>query len=293
VVIAAVGALLAVPRAVEPRDLPLPIPDARAIATLDAREAALARAIVPELERELADTAAGTKLYDLRAFGDAFREYGRAEARGDVNAVVKARQRLLESVLRARALGDDKLLGVRAYQKDLFVVELRRWEDTGTPSAELAALGGTFGDLATRDGWLARDGRSLEMDDVLRGIFFKRRWNELTGLTAGPYELSLDEQRAFHAFLLKHPYVEGNDKLGAADACRAADQWRLRKIEDLARVDSAYPYALARGVLLYRLGRYPAAAQSFRDHLATADGRFALRARNYLLAAVTRLNDER
>jgi len=112
----------------------------------------------------------------------------------------------------------------------------------------------------------------------------------VTGLTDAPFALSLDEKRAFYAFLLEHPFVEGKQAMSAVDACRAADVWRLRKVEELGRIDPAYPYALARGVLFYRLGRYPSAAQAFRDHLST-DGRFGLRARNYLVAALARASE--
>ncbi len=115
----------------------------------------------------------------------------------------------------------------------------------------------------------------------------------MTGLVDPPFDLLLDEQRAFYAFLFEHPFVDERRHLSAADACRAADQWRLRKIEELARIDPSYPYSLARGVLFYRLERYPAAAQSFRDYLSTStDGRYALRAKNYLAAAVAKAREE-
>jgi hypothetical protein len=189
-------------------------------------------------------------------------------------------------------LGDDKLLGFRAYQKELFLGELVRWETSGQPSDELAELGGKFASLATREGWFR--GREIAMSVTLRGVFFKRRWNEMTGLTEPPFALSLDEQRAFYAFLFEHPFVEGKESMNAAAACRAADQWRLRKVDELARLDPAYPYELARGVLFYRLGRFPSAVQAFRDYLTSPiDGRYALRARNYLAAALARANEER
>jgi hypothetical protein len=93
--------------------------------------------------------------------------------------------------------------------------------------------------------------------------------------------------------LLDHPYVEGKGSMNERDACRAADQWRLRKIEEIARIDPSYPYALARGVLFYRLGRYPAAVQAFRDYLSESrDRRQTLRARNYLVAAEARATEE-
>jgi hypothetical protein len=140
-------------------------------------------------------------------------------------------------------------------------------------------------------GWL--QGKTIVMDDLVRGIFFKRRWNQVTAISGSMFAISLDEHRVFYAFLLAHPYVEGRAGLDAKAACRAADQWRLRKIEELARLDDAYPYTLARGVLFYRLGRYPEAVQAFRDYLGAAeDGRYVLRARNYLATAVTRAAEE-
>jgi hypothetical protein len=292
VVIALGGVILAVPLRVAPRDLPSPLVDGRALSVTIERERALAAAIVPALESELSRPADGTALYDLRAFGEAFRAYGLAEASDDVYAVMRARQKLIDALARARALGDDKVLGLRAYQQQLFLREIERWETSARPPGELAELGGKFPALAVREGWL--EGRSLSLASSLRGILFKRRWNEVTGLAeTPPFALSLDEQRAFYAFLLDHPFLEGKEKMSAAEACRAADQWRLRKIDELGRLDPAYPYALARGVLFYRLGRYPAAAQAFRDYLASAtDGRYALRARNYLVAALARANEE-
>jgi hypothetical protein len=186
-------------------------------------------------------------------------------------------------------MGDEQLLGLRAYQEQLFVEEVRRWENTGKESDELAGLGGPFLDLVERNGWLK--GRTIVMDDVVRGIFFKRRWNEVTGLSEEPFLLSLDEDRAFYAFLLTHPYAQNASGPSPRDVCRAVDQWRLRKVEDLARRDPSYPYLLARGVLFFRLGDHAAAEQAFRDHLAKGDGSYALRARNYLAATVARASE--
>ncbi|HMJ53369.1 MAG TPA: hypothetical protein VK540_14880 [Polyangiaceae bacterium] len=287
VVIALVGTLLAVPLPVAPRDVPVPLADGKALLATFNRERAMAASIAAALEEEHGRSSGTSELYDLRAFGQEFRAYGAAEASGDTYAVVRARQRLTEAVARARGVGDDKLVALRAYQQQLFLAELRKWENAGVSSDELSGLGGGFLDLVRKSGWLT--GTTIVMDDVVRGIFFKRRWNQVTGISGPPYAISLDEHRTFYAFLLTHPYVEGRGGLDAKDACRVADQWRLRKIEELARLDPFYPYVLARGVLFYRLGRYPEAAQAFRDHLGTADdGRYALRARNYLATAVAR-----
>jgi hypothetical protein len=271
--------------------VPVPLVDGKALsATLD-RERTLAATMAGALEDDRRHPSGTNELYDLRTFGTEFRAYGAAEASGDTYAVVRARQKLIEAVGRARGVGDDKLVALRAFQQHLFLAELRKWENAGTASEELLGLGGGFLDLVRQSGWLA--GRSLAMDDVVRGIFFKRRWNQVTGISGAAYAISLDEHRAFYAFLLVHPYVEGRAGLDAKGACLAADRWRLRKIEELAQIDSAYPYVLARGVLFYRLGRYPEAAQAFRDYLGAAeDGRYTLRARNYLTTAVSRATTE-
>jgi hypothetical protein len=291
VAVALVGTLLAVPLPVAPRDVPVPLADGKALSAALDRETALAASIARALEEERGRTSGTSELYDLRAFGQEFRAYGAAEASGDTYAVVRVRQRLIEALARARGVGDDELVGLRAYQQQLFLAELRKWENAGTSSEELAGLGGGFLDLVRKSGWL--NGTTIAMDDLVRGIFFKRRWNQVTGISGSAFAISLDEHRAFYAFLLTHPYVEGRGGLEAKDACRAADQWRLRKIEELERLDPTYPYGLARGVLFYRLGRYPEAAQAFRDYLGAADdGRYVLRARNYLATTVARAVEE-
>jgi len=291
VAIALTGTLLAVPLPVSPRDLPLPLADGKTLsATLD-REKALAATMARALEEDRRRTSGTSDLYDLRAFGQEFRAYGTAEASRDTYVVVRARQKMLEAVARARGVGDDKLVALRSYQQQLFLAELRKWENAGVASEELTGLGGGFLDLVRQSGWVA--GQIILMDDWVRGIFFKRRWNQVTGVSGAAYDISLDEHRAFYAFLLMHPYVEGRGGLDVKAACRAADQWRLRKIEEVARLDASYPYVLARGILFYRLGRYPEAVQAFRDYLGAADdGRYVLRARNYLATAVARAAEE-
>jgi hypothetical protein len=291
VTIALVGTLLSIPLPVAPRDVPVPLPDGKTLSAILAQENAAATAIARALEQERDRTSGTSELYDLRAFGQEFRAYGAAEASGDTYAVVRARHKLIEAVARARGVGDDKLVALRAYQQQLFLTELRKWENSAVISEELAGLGGAFLDLVRQSGWLV--GPNIAMTDVVRGVFFKRRWNQVTAVAGPAYAISLDEHRVFYGFLLTHPYVEGRPGLDAKQACRVADQWRLRKIEEFARIDAAYPYVLARGVLFYRLGRYPDAAQAFRDYLGAAeDGRYVLRARNYLAMATARAASE-
>src|SRR5215831_19465526 len=106
VTVALVGIFLLVPFPVTPEDLPLPVADDRALADRARADDELAAGVIPLLERD----AAG--LYDLRAFGEAFRAYGRAEASAsqppaahgqasDMYEVVRMRRALIDAVNRA------------------------------------------------------------------------------------------------------------------------------------------------------------------------------------------------
>jgi hypothetical protein len=285
VLVAVVGALVAVPRRVDPVELPLPIADAGVLRTAVVRDRALAAALAPALEREISKPDAGNALFDLRALGQEYRAYGKAEATADTAAVPHARQELLRAALRARALGDEKVLSLRAYQQQIFLAEVARWEKTRTESPELVEIAGPFVQMISRHGWSDERGR-LAMSEPVRAVFFKRRWAEVTGLVDPPFGLGLEEARAFYAFLLSRPWIDAETALDPKTACRRADLWRLRKIDELSGRDPAYPRLLARGVLLFRLGDYPASAQSLRDYIdRAADPPYLLRARNYLLAA--------
>lgn len=284
--IALSGAALALPTAVPPEDVPPPAVDERALARTMENERSRAALLAPELEREVSGAGPAT-LYDLRALGNAIRDYGLADSAEDRDdRIVEARRKLSEAVLRARLLGDDKLLALRAYELRVFLGAVEQWERTRVESEDLLALGGPFIGMLERNGWL-REGRIVP-NETMRAIFFKRRWNELTGLSQGPFALTLDEDRAFYRFLLAHPSPAAAAGMPGGQTDRLAiDRWRLRKVDEVAKLDPSYPHELARGVLLYRLGAHLAAAQAFRDHLAERpDGAHALRARNYLVASL-------
>jgi tetratricopeptide (TPR) repeat protein len=135
------------------------------------------------------------------------------------------------------------------------------------------------------------------MDESVRRAAFKKRWNEVAGLKGGAFEPALDEERAFYRFLLEHPLhpraplttppalataPPALDALGAYEG-----QYMLKKIDELSALDPAYPADFARGIILYRLGRYLPSAEAFRRHLdASPDGPFTLRAQNYLRSAL-------
>ncbi|WP_437660339.1 hypothetical protein [Sorangium sp. So ce1182] len=322
VLIAGSAAILAVPRPVEPAELPLPLADARALER--AREADIAHARQAE---QLGLDA------EVRELGSAIRAFGLVDADADHTEaeLLAARKRVLDAVGPALAQGDEAVLRLRAYQLSSFVREVRRFESTGEESGELRELGGDFLGLLRRSGWLKRgdarsrgggEARRVAMDGAVLGVLFKKRWDAIVGVQREPFGLALDEERALFRFLLSHPVsvARGSRDLAAppadeaaarptqasepgprspaaalrdAEAPRAAEQYRLRKIDELAALDPSYPRHLARGVALYRLGKFVQSADAFRSHLDEhPDGAHTLRAQNYLRAALERAREE-
>ncbi|WP_437731042.1 hypothetical protein [Sorangium sp. So ce1335] len=322
VFIAGTAAILAVPRPVEPAELPLPLADARALAR--SRDADVARA--REAERLGLDA-------EVRALGSAIRAFGLVDADADHTEaeLLAARKRVLDAVGPALAQGEEAVLRLRAYQMSSFVREVRRFEATGEESDELRELGGNFLGLLRRSAWIGRgeatprggaEARRVAMDGTVLGVLFKKRWGAISGIERGPFDLSLDEERALFKFLLSHPVgaprgaqdlaapaagdaaarhepaAEPGPRspaaaLRAAEARRAKEQYRLKKIDELAALDPSYPGHLARGVALYRLGRFAQSADAFRSHLDQhPDGAHTLRAQNYLRAAIERAREE-
>jgi hypothetical protein len=289
VIIAGSSALLAVPRPVDATEIPEPALDARALLRSARADTELAAAAARDAER-------GVQLdFDVRALGSALRAYGAAEARGADQVTVEKRK-VGEAAARARPKGEAPLLALRAYELRSFLREVGRWEATGLVSDELREVGGPFIASARQNGWTA--GRRVIADDAALRALFKKRWSKITGIEGPGFELSLDEARALYRFLIEHP-PRGDEELvlGASSPAlrRGAgeriayltEQYRLKKIDELAAVDPAYPADLARGVVFYRERRYPLAAQAFQRHLeAHPQGPFTIRAQNYLRAAL-------
>lgn len=313
VVLAGSAAILAVPRPVEPAELPLPIADVRALTR--ARDADLARA--REAEQLGLDT-------DVRELGSAFRAFGAVDADPDhdPSELLAVRKRLVAAVGPALAQGDEALLRLRAYQQRSFIREVRRFEATGEVTDELRELAGDFVGLLRQNAWIEERGveRRVAMNETVLSALFKKRWSAVVGLQRSPFDLTLDEERALLGFLLSRPAIaaRGAEERGsptsrppaprqagapgarppaaamlAVEARRAEERYRLRKIDELAALDPTYPKHLARGVVFYRLGEYLQAVEAFRSHLDEhPDGPHTLRARNYLRAALGRVVDE-
>ncbi|WP_437792529.1 hypothetical protein [Sorangium sp. So ce693] len=322
VFIAGSAAVLAVPRSVEPAELPLPLADARALARV--RDADITRA------REAEELGLDT---EVRELGSAVRAFGLVDADADHTEaeLLAARARVTGAVGPALAQGDEAVLRLRAYQLRAFVREVRRFEATGEESDELRELGGDFVGLLRRNAWLEQGeaqrgggegARRVAMDGVVLGVLFKKRWSAIVGVQRDPFAPALDEERALFKFLLAHPTVAARSAqalpappdeetaarleqaggsgprapaaaIRAAEARRAEEQYRLKKIDEIAALDPSYPRHLARGVTLYRLGSFMQSAEAFRSHLDQhPDGAHTLRAQNYLRAALERAREE-
>jgi len=269
--VAGMGVLMGTPQAVVPEDMPLPVPDMNRLAATAAEDARQAAAMASSPDDE--KSGAG---FELRELGGLLRSYNEADAAEDQMAMAEVRPKLLRAAYNlALRDGVGPLLRLRAYQQQRFLRELASWESTGKASEELKQVGGGVVKLIEASGWSRP--RRFAAGSAARSALFKRRFAEVLGLLSRP-ELAptLDEGRALYAFLLSSPPS-------------GAQPWvfRLRKAEELAAIDPAYPRKLARGVALLKMNQGAAAVVELREHLAASpDGPYTLRARNYLAAAV-------
>jgi hypothetical protein len=272
--------LLLLPRRGVPDDVPLPIPDA----------AALARAI--EGDRDLAARARSEPLpAPVRALGSALRTYHSLEVGQNAAQLARARDEVDNTLIEALSSGgDDALLRLRAVELEAFLGELRRFEATGAESDELAALAGPFVRSMKTAGWC--DGHTLVPTEPARRTLFKQMWDAFLGLEGRPgFDPTLDEQRALYALYLSAPHPSPAMR-AALDAARrgaergATEEWRLERIRRLAEIDPTYPAAFARGVASYRRADYRGASAAFETWLAShPEGPLSLRARAFLHAA--------
>lgn len=271
VCIAALAALLMVPRAVEPRELPLPQVDRNEEARLN------------ELCEERARAATLRPLpIAVRAVGEALRSYGRAEADKRDEALAELRAELRARTTRAYAEhGAEPLLALRALQTELFLAALAAPPATRPAHTELLELGGAFHRTARAQGWISETGR-LQLDRAEQRLLFRTRWTELTGLSQTPeFRPSLNERRAHYRLLLARS-LQSQRTLGAAE----------RYVAQLARLDPDYPAELAAGILAYRKREWARAVAALRAHLAGPKrGIWYLRARNHLAGALENARD--
>jgi hypothetical protein len=285
---------LVLPRAVPPDIVPLPIVDTAALESRTAADRALAERVRAE---PLPD--------DVRALGSAIREFHSLEARDASGSDLQVARSKVDAAMQAAlgAGGLDALVKLRASQLEGFVAEVRRFEQTGVESEELAALGGSFVRRMRREGWI-RD-KTVLFGEAERRVVFKLMWNAFLALDArAELTPAVDEIRVLFGFYLSHPHASDAKREAIAAArrgaiekkqCDAIDQgerlaieeWRMDRINKLAAIDSTYPLSYARGVIHYRRGNYTAAAESFRDWLRDhPNGPWSQRAEGHLRAAL-------
>jgi len=234
---------------------------------------------------------------DVRAVGSEIRRYNSAAARRQDEQLAAARARVVAAFARALRGGESELLALRAYQLRRFLAELGQWQRSGVASEELEQIGGDFLAALRRNGWSEGQERRLVAGEIVLRVLFKKRWNDVTGANAGAFALSLDEERVRHGFFLERPWVERDEPAPRTpldelrrEALRS--QARLATIDRLGRLDPRYPADLAHGVVLYRLQRFVPAADAFRRQLERSPGGpYALRAQNYLKAALDRMRE--
>ncbi len=268
VVLAGSAVILGVPKAATPEVIPAPRIDGRALAeVMDADEQRALAAQRVQLD------------HDVRRVGQLFRHYNLAAAEGRETDVMDLRGELLNASRAALARSPEGLTQLRAYQMLRFIEVLHDWTRTGEETEELRALGGDFVTTLARNRWCREGSRELVLDDRELRVLYKKRWNDVTGLHGPSFDPTVDEDRVRYGFLLRHPY-------NAPDDARAAAA-RLEIVDRLAAVDPSYPAGIARGVVLYRLGRFTHASQALSAHLeAHPDGPYTLLATNYLKAAL-------
>ena len=285
---------LVFPRAVEPRDVPLPQIDTRA---LDSTE---------EADRRLALRAASQDGLsdDTRILGTAFREYLALQSTDATEAeIIKSRGDLNHAVAKVLETRPHELSLLRAAQLGMFQLAVAEYEQTGIEPKELREVGGSFVRRMTDVGWVS--GSKVLPDATVRAVLFKLTWNGTLGIVNdAALEPSLDEMRALYTFYIQHPHVPENrkgtiegakatakNKLACDEVARveasAIEDWRLEKVKRLGAIDPTYPTAFAMGVVHYKQGRYAASAEAFRDWMRLhPDGALAIRAQNHLKAAV-------
>src|SRR5512133_212936 len=280
--IALLSTWLALPQGTMPDYLPMPTLRQDELATLR-REVLTARQRVQTRPLE----------YELRRVGELMRQLGRQWHQGEsVSVAQRERLRGLVRAVRAK-VGDEPLNRLRAVQSQLFLLALNTWDKTGVESEDAIELGGDFLIKARQLGWLegpadctkpigvSSNRCVLSLDQDERAALFLNRWTELAS-SSGDDQLHIES--AWKLLALRARLKQPLRRLGVED---------LRLIDRMARADPSYPGALAKGLLLVRLGDRQQAIEAFRAQLeAHPNGPFALRARNHLVYAIEMMNGD-
>ncbi len=273
------AAAIVVPRPVVPTEIPR-----------ERMDPSVVRALIDH-DRALAASVETTPLdAHVRRLGSAMRLVGRSEAEADAG-IAKAQLDLKTAAQEALRVSVTDVVRLRAYQTEAFLRALATWRTTGERTDDLVELGGAFLRAFEASGWIEVRGdvRDVRMPELVLRTAFKRHWNELEGIKADALVLDHDEEVAFAAFALETPPHPLDRIKNRAALAVYDDQMRLNKIDDLAKLDPSYPRLYAQGIVYFRLSSYELAVQSFARYLGERpEGRYAVRAANYLKASLER-----
>ncbi len=267
-------ALVVVPRSVVPDTVPVPRIEPREAEKVARADALLAKSVVDRRPDA-----------SVRRLGSTVRAYGAKEAAHDANGLVSAKIAVGAAV---RGIADkSEAVRLRAYQTEAFLRAVRHWEATGEETAELDELSGSFVELLESNEWVTREGRLrvVLLDDLALRAIYKKRWNDLVGVGADNFELSNLERRALLGFLIAHPPLPAGAAGSGVSASAFQEQSRIKKIEELEKVDPSYPALYAKGIVFFRMGAYQPAVEAFGRYLEGGDVAYKLRAANFMRAS--------
>ncbi len=270
--VAAIVALLSVPRPELPDAVPYPVvDDERSSAELED-----ARSVVVEI--------ATTPLpADVRGVGERVRVCGLLEVSDPQSTYSLQRSKLQAAVLSLLQQGRGhelmKLRELQAYLLERALVA--KWSNTPMSEEQMASLAELGANLPrhleSSRVWFAGD---PYFEATLRALFVER-WATLVGLANHALSPSANDWRLIHRFRVLRQLRSGAD---------GDPRELLDALADVAKYSPSYPLDYASGIVFYRAGAFGDAVEAFGKHLAnhpTSD--WAVRAQNFRLEAARAL----
>lgn len=210
---------------------------------------------------------------------------GAAELGQDDAALERAARGLADAAKPALDRDAGGVVNLRSYLALRFTDAYLAYLRDGVISDELRELGGdTLGQLRL-EGWLqSLEAAPSDVRTVLTAMY-KRRFRKLVGSHPA---LAYDpvEERGLIGFFIEHP---PRSALASNHTELEATQGRflLAQLDDLVKLEPTYPVVFAKGVVLYRMGRFEESALQFDTYVQTVEsGPYRLRAINHLKSAV-------
>lgn len=272
--IVALVAAVIVPRSASPDGLPPP----------SVTRAEIRAAELRTREQAVAATEDGLS-QDVALLGARLRVLGRVEATGNDVDITRAGASLAEAARPALTKDPGGVVKLRAYQALRFVDAFHAYMMSGEYSDELLELGGDTLAQLKHEGWLQTLDTAPADYRVLLTAIYKRRFKKLIGAHPA-LEYDPVEERVLIGYFLEHP---PRTALASNERELEATQggFLISQLDDLAKLEPAYPFAFAKGIVFYRMGRFEESSAAFDFYLQTVEnGPYRLRAINYLKASI-------